>query len=137
MTKKLNAKELQNLHFTQVENFFTEWLNNQKNKKILDTAKQNNRDVTSILNICFTQDRNPFLLDGIKIRNYNRKWEEAEKIIKKWKKQNYFDVIQFIINWQTDKTNMIYKVNDPINTIDSYTKIIGSYLVIEYISGNR
>ncbi len=134
MAIKLTVKELQDLHFTSVEKFFKSWASKRKNQIFLSELSNKTGDVIRVVLKCFEDGRNPLIANGSKIRDQNRKWHEADKIIKRWNKKCQFDVIQFILNYEQEHDHKgFHQVNDPILTLNAYASIIASYIVKDYL----
>ena len=134
MPPKLTVKELQDLHFTSVEKFFDAWAIKKINQIFLNELPLTTNDTAKVVLKCLEDRRNPFIANGSKIRDQNRKWNEADKVIKRWKDKHQFDVVQFILNYeQENKHTGFHQVTDPILTLDAYASIIGSYIVKEYL----
>ena len=134
MATKLTVKELQDLHFSSVEKFFKTWASKKINQTFLNELSHTYGDVTKVILNFLEDGRNPFIANGSKIRDQNRKWNEADKIIRRWMDNNQFDVVQFILNYeQSHEQKGFYQVNDPILTLNAYASIIGSYIVKDYL----
>ena len=134
MATKLTVQELQDIHFTSVEKFFSTWATEKINQNFLKELPNKNGDVAKVIIKCLEDGRNPFIANGSKIRDQNRKWNEAEKIVKRWNDLHQFDVIQFILNYEQEHDHKgFYQVNDPILTLNAYVSIIGSYIVKDYL----
>ena len=59
----------------------------------------------------------------------SRKWNESDKIIKRWKDQYQFDIVNFIINYEQDYDLKVFnQVSNPILILNAYVCIIGSYI---------
>ena len=134
MTTELTLQELQDLHFTSVENFFSAWANKEINQTFINELSNTNDDVAKVVLKCLEEGRNPFIANGSKIRDQSRKWNEADKIVKRWIDKHQFDVVQFILNYEQEHDHKgFYQVNDPITALNAYASIIGSYIVKEYL----
>ena len=134
MPPKLTVKELQDLHFTSVEKFFNAWAFKKINQTFIGELSDTTSNVASIVLKCLEDGRNPLLANGSKIRDQKRKWHEADKIIKRWKDQYQFDVVQFILNYEQEHDHKgFHQVNDPILTLNAYASIIASYIVQDYL----
>ena len=134
MATKLTLQELQDLHFTSVEKFFNAWATKKINQTFLNELSNTNGDVVKVVLKCLEDGRNPFIANGSKIRDQSRKWNEADKIVKRWKEKHRFDVVQFILNYEQEHDHKgFHQVNDPITTLNAYASIIGSYIVKEYL----
>ena len=91
-------------------------------------------DIAKVLFKCLEDGRNPFIANGSKIRDQSRKWNEADKIIKRWKDLHQFDVVNFILNYEQEYDHKGFnQVNDPILILNAYVSIIGSYVVKDYL----
>ena len=133
MANKLTVQELQDLHFTSVEKFFSAWATKKINQNFLKELPNTNGYVSKTVLKCLEDGRNPFIANGSKIRDQSRKWHEANKIVKRWKDQYQFDVVQFILNYEQEHDHKgFHQVSDPILTLNAYTCIIGSYIVKDY-----
>ena len=134
MGVKLTIKELQDLHFTSVEKFFAAWAIKKINQTFLNELPLSSSDGPKVVLKCLEDGRNPLIANGSKIRDQNRKWKEADKIIKRWKDKYEFDVVQFILNYEQEHEHKgFHQVNDPILTLNAYACIIASYIVKEYL----
>ena len=134
MATKLTVQKLQDLHFTSVEKFLNAWVAKKINQNFLKELPNTYGDVAKVIIKCLEDGRNPFIANGSKIRDQNRKWNEAEKIVKRWNDLHQFDVIQFILNYEQEHDHKgFYQVNDPILTLNAYVSIIGSYIVKDYL----
>ncbi len=134
MAYKLNMQELQDLHFTSVEKFFNAWAARKINHDFLKKLPNTNGDVAKVIHKFFEDGRNPFIANGSKIRDQSRKWNEADKIVKRWIDKHQFDVVQFILNYEQEHDHKgFHQVNDPITTLNAYASIIGSYIVKDYL----
>ena len=134
MATKLTVQKLQDLHFTSVEKFLNAWLAKKINQNFLKELSNTNGDVVKVIIKCLEDGRNPFIANGSKIRDQSRKWNEADKVIKRWKDQHQFDVVQFILNYEQEHDHKgFYQVSDPILTLNAYVSIIGSYIVKDYL----
>ena len=134
MGTKLTVQELQDTHFTSVEKFFNAWAAKKINQNFLKELTNSNDDVAKVILKCLEDARNPFIANGSKIRDKSRKWNEAEKIVKRWKDQHQFDVVQFILNYEQEHDHKgFHQVSDPILTLNAYVSIIGSYIVKDYL----
>ena len=91
-------------------------------------------DIAKVLIKCLEDGRNPFIANGSKIRDQSRKWNEADKIIKRWKDLYQFVVVNFILNYEQEYDHKGFnQVNDPILILNAYVSIIGSYIVKDYL----
>ena len=134
MATKLTLQELQDLHFTSVEKFFNAWATKKINQTFLNELSNTNGDVVKVVLKCLEDGRNPFIANGSKIRDQSRKWNEADKIVKRWKDKHQFDVVQFILNYEQEHDHKgFHQVNDPITTLNAYASIVGSYIVKDYL----
>ena len=134
MALKLTLQELQDLHFTSVEKFFNAWATKKINQNFLNELSHESGDTAKVVLKCLEDGRNPFIANGSKIRDQSRKWNEADKIIKRWKDKHQFDVVQFILNYEQEHgMKGFHQVNDPITTLNAYASIIGSYIVKDYL----
>ena len=134
MAIKLTVQELQDIHFTSVEKFFNAWKTKKINQKFLKELPNTSGDVTKIILKCLEEGRNPFIANGSKIRDQSRKWNEADKIVKRWKDQHQFDVVQFILNYEQEHDHKgFHQVSNPIFTLNAYASIVGSYIVKDYL----
>ena len=134
MDNKLTVQELQDIHFTSVEKFFNAWATKKINQNFLKELPNTNGDVAKVIIKCLEDERNPFIANGSKIRDQSRKWNEADKIVKRWKDQHQFDVVQFILNYEQEHNHMgFHQVSDPILTLNAYASIIGYYIVKDYL----
>ena len=115
MATKLTLQELQDLHFTSVEKFFNAWATKKINQTFLNELSNTNGDVVKVVLKCLEDGRNPFIANGSKIRDQSRKWNEADKIVKRWKDKHQLDVVQFIQNYEQEHDHKgFHQVNDPI-----------------------
>ena len=134
MAKKLNVQEIQDIHFTSVEKFLNAWAARKINQKFLRSLPNKKGDIAKVLIKCLEDGRNPFIANGSKIRDQSRKWNEADKIIKRWKDLHQFDVVNFILNYEQEYDHKGFnQVNDPILILNAYVSIIGSYIVKDYL----
>ena len=134
MANKLTVQELQDLHFTSVEKFFSAWATKKINQNFLKELPNTNGYVSKAVLKCLEDGRNPFIANGSKIRDQSRKWNEADKIIKRWKDLHQFDVVNFILNYEQEYDHKGFnQVNDPIIILNAYVSIIGSYIVKNYL----
>ena len=134
MATKLKMQELQNIHFTSVEKFFNAWATEKINHDFLKELPNTNGDVAKVIHKFLEDGRNPFIANGSKIRDQSRKWNEADKIIKRWKDLHQFDVVNFILNYEQEYDHKGFnQVNDPILILNAYVSIIGSYIVKDYL----
>ena len=134
MTTKLTLKELQDLHFTSVEKFFKDWLTKKINQIFLKKLSNTNSNVAEVVLKLLEDGRNPLIANGSKIRDQSRKWNESDKIIKRWKEKYHFDVVLFILNYEQEHGHKGFNQSkDPVLTLNAYTSIIGSYIVKEYL----
>ena len=134
MAIKLTVQELQDIHFTSVEKFFNAWATKKINHNFLKELPNTSGDVAKVILKCLEDGRNPFIANGSKIRDQNRKWNEADKIIKRWKDQHLFDVVQFILNYEQEHDHKgFHQVSNPIFTLNAYASIVGSYIVKDYL----
>ena len=102
MAKKLTVQEIQDIHFTSVEKFLNAWVARKINQKFLRSLPNKKGDIAKVLIKCLEDGRNPFIANGSKIRDQSRKWNEADKIIKRWKDLHQFDVVNFILNYEQE-----------------------------------
>ena len=134
MAKKLTVQEIQDIHFTSVEKFLNAWAARKINQKFLRSLPNKKGAIAKVLIKCLEDGRNPFIANGIKIRDQSRKWNEADKIIKRWKDLHQFDVVNFILNYEQEYDHKGFnQVNDPILILNAYVSIIGSYIVKDYL----
>ena len=134
MATKVTLQELQDLHFTSVEKFFNAWVTKKINRIFLNELPNTNGNVTKIVLKCLEDGRNPFIANGSKIRDQSRQWNEADKIVKRWKDKHQLDLVQFILNYEQEHDHKgFHQVNDPITTLNAYASIIGSYIVKDYL----
>ena len=134
MATKLKLQELQDLHFTSVEKFFNAWATKKINQTFLNELPNANGDVAKVVLKCLEDGRNPFIANGSKIKDQSRKWNEADKIVKRWKDKHQFDVVQFILNYEQEHDHEgFHQVSDPITALNAYASIIGSYIIEEYL----
>ncbi len=134
MAKKLTVQEIQDIHFTSVEKFLNAWAARKINQKFLRSLPNKKGATAKVLIKCLEDGRNPFIANGSKIRDQNRKWNEAEKIVKRWNDLHQFDVIQFILNYEQEHDHKgFHQVSDPILTLNAYFYIIGFYIVKDYL----
>ena len=134
MATQLTVQELQDIHFTSVEKFFNAWATKKINQDFLKELPNKNGDVAKVILKCLEDGRNPFIANGTKIRDQSRKWNEANKIVKSWKDQHQFDVVQFILNFEQEHDHKgFHQVSDPIHTLNAYASIISSYIVKDYL----
>ena len=127
-------QELQNIHFTSVEKFFNAWATKKINHDFLKKLPNTNGDVAKVIHKFLEDERNPFIANGIKTRDQSSKWNEADKIIKRWKDQYQFDVVNFILNYEQEYDYKGFnQVSDPILILNAYVSIIGSYIVKDYL----
>ena len=134
MATKLTLQELQDLHFTSVEKFFNAWATKKINQNFLNELSHESGDTAKVVLKCLEDGRNPFIANGTKIKDQSRKWNEADKIVKRWKDKHQFDVVQFILNYEQEHDHKgFHQVNDPITTLNVYVSIIVSYIVKDYL----
>ena len=134
MATKLKMQELQNIHFTSVEKFFNTWATKKLNHDFLKELPNKNGDIAKVIHKFLEDGRNPFIANGSKIRDQSRKWNEADKIVKRWKDHHQFDVVQFILNYEQEYDYKGFnQVSDPILILNAYVSIIGSYIVRDYL----
>ena len=127
-------QEIQDIHFTSVEKFLNAWAARKINQKFLRSLPNKKGDIAKVLIKCLEDGRNPFIANGSKIRDQSRKWNEADKIIKRWKNLHQFDVVNFILNYEQEYANKgFHQVSNPILTLNAYAFIIGSYIVKDYL----
>ena len=104
------------------------------NQKFLRSLPNKKGAISKVLIKCLEDGRNPFIANGSKIRDQSRKWNEADKIIKRWKDLHQFDVVNFILNYEQEYDHKGFnQVNDPILILNAYVSIIGSYIVKDYL----
>ena len=134
MSTKLTVKELQDLHFTSIEKFFKDWLSKKINDIFLKKLSNTNSNVAKVVLKLLEDGRNPLIANGSKIRDQSRRWNESNKIIKRWKEKYQFDVVLFILNYEQEHGHIGFnQVKNPVLTLNAYTSIIGSYIVKEYL----
>ena len=134
MATKVTLQELQDLHFTSVEKFFNAWATKKINQTLLNELSNTNGDVAKVVLKCLEDGRNPFIANGSKLRDQSRKWNEADKIVKRWKDLHQFEVVQFILNYEQEHDHKgFHQVSDPILTLNAYVSIIGAYIVEDYL----
>ena len=106
-------------------------MGNQKiNHDFLKELPNTNGDVAKVINKFLEDGRNPFIANGVKTRDQSRKWNEADKIIKRWKDQYQFDVVNFILNYEQEYDHKGFnQVSDPILILNAYVSIISSYII--------
>ena len=134
MDNILTVQELQDIHFTCVEKFFNAWATKKINQNFLKELSNKNCDVAKVIIKCLEDGRNPFIANGSKIRDQSRKWNKADKIVKRWKDLHQFEVVQFILNYEQEHYHKgFHQVSDPILTLNAYFYIIGFYIVKDYL----
>ena len=110
-------------------------MGNQKiNHDFLKELPNTNGDVAKVINKFLEDGRNPFIANGVKTRDQSRKWNEADKIIKRWKDQYQFDVVNFILNYEQEYDHKGFnQVSDSILILNAYVSIISSYIIKVYL----
>ena len=136
----ITLQELKELHFSKVEKFFSDWVVREVNQRFLNEYPQPDItcDYRKVILKCLEDGKNPFIANGSRIWHYNRKFEQADKIVKRWKDKHQFDVIHFILNWErSNDMKGFHQVNDPILVLDAYASIIALDIVKAYLDERR
>ena len=107
MATKLTLQELQDLHFTSVEKFFKDWLTKKINQIFLKKLSNTNSNVAEVVLKLLEDGRNPLIANGSKIRDQSRRWNESDKVIKRWKERYQFDVVLFILNYEQETKKLL------------------------------
>ena len=100
-------------------------MGNQKDLSCLSKELSNtNCNVAIVINKFLEDGKNSFIASGVKIRDQSRKWNESDKIIKWWKDQYQFDIVNFIINYEQDYDHKVFnQVSNPILILNAYVSI--------------
>ncbi len=135
MKTKMTLKELQDKHFTIVEEFFHSWALQEESQIFISKLSKTKDRIALVVLKCFESGKNPFIADGGMIIELNYKWSLADILIKSWKHEYQFDVVQFILNYeQSLKKKGFYQINDPIVTLDAYASIMTTYIAEDYLN---
>ena len=143
---KITLPELKELHVTKVEKFFNDWVAKEVNQRFLNEYPQPDItcDYRKVILKCLGDGKNPFIANGSRIWNTPRKFEQAEKIVNRWKDKHQFDVIHLILNWERQnemkgfyKVDALDIVKDPILVLDAYASIIALDIVKAYVDERR
>ena len=98
------------------------------NHDFLKELPNTNGDVSKVIHKFLEDGRNPLIAYGVKTRDQSRKWNESDKIIKRWKDQYQFYIVNFIINYEQDYDLKVFnQVSNPILIVNAYVSIIGYY----------